>query len=308
MVSNHSQWLPAFAAIMLLIQAGCAQHALVSENAVFRGKGPEPQSEFDIEHGERRPIVDSIGWVVGIPSKIVLLDSRADNHDVGVHTEQQLVDYMSVNGLHDTKVRVNQYDPIGEWKRLRMNQDVGAGWRYTLGTLHTLGYTLSPGRIFGGDSYNPYTNSIHVYSDIPALALEQAAYAKDVASRTHPGTYAAVQELPLVGLWHESLSKRDVLNYYAFHGTPNQNREARRVLHPQFGAEVGDELDEMLIVGDGIPVFRLTGAAIGHVAARRDEAVASEPPPREQFAPMSEHAPPSEPNRLDPSAPVMPRR
>ena len=92
-------------------------------------------------------------------------------------------------------MRVNQYDPGGEWKRLANNDTVAPGWRYTVGALHTLGYILFPGRVFGEDSYNPYTNTVNLYSDIPSLALEQAAYAKDIRHRSYPGTYAVAQEL-----------------------------------------------------------------------------------------------------------------
>ena len=71
--------------------------------------------------------------------------------------------------------RINQYDPIDEFSRLRTNKTVAPGWRYTLGTVSVIGYTLVPGRIIGLDQYNPYTNSVYVYSDVPALAVEATA-------------------------------------------------------------------------------------------------------------------------------------
>ncbi len=225
-------------------------------------------SAVDLERGKRRPIVDGVGWVVGIPKKIILWDSRAENHRISFYTQHELVSYMERNHLHDTKVRVNQYDPIGEWKRLASNKKVGPGWRLTLGTLHTLGYTILPGRIFGNDSYNPYTDTVNIYSDIPALALEQAAFAKDVRQRSYPGTYAAVQELPVVGLWHEHRNKQDVYNYYGFYGEASDQREARHILEPQFGSEIGQQIDGVLGPAGGPPLFQLTGAAVGHVVGR----------------------------------------
>lgn len=42
---------------------------------------------------------------------------------------------------------------------------MGWGWRYSIGMLSWLQYTLLPGRLFGGDHYNPYSNTISLYSD-----------------------------------------------------------------------------------------------------------------------------------------------
>jgi len=132
--------------------------------------------------------------------------------------------------------------------------------------LHDLCYTVAPGRIFRRDSFNPFTNTVSLYSDIPSLALEQAAYAKDVRQRTYPGTYAAVQDLPFVGLWHESLSKEDVFTYLDVYGTPQERREADYVLCPQMGAEIGGEIGGVLPEACFLP--SLAGAAVGHVVGR----------------------------------------
>ena len=224
----------------------------------------EPET-VRVEHGKPYPIMDGIGWVLGIPNKLILLDARADNHQVSQQTEAELMQYIDENALSGIVVRINQYDPVGEFRRLKTNTAVGTGWRYTLGLWKAFGYTIFPGRLFGGDSYNPYTNSIYIYSDLPAIALEQAAYAKDVQRRLYPGTYAATQELPFVGLYREFQSKDDVLAYYRVYGGPESQWEASRVLHPQFGAEIGENLDRTLLASGRIPVFRIAGAAVGHV-------------------------------------------
>ena len=82
------------------------------------------------EHGQPRKVVDGVGWVFGIPKKVILWDRRAVNHHVSAETEQSLAQYMDANGLVSTKVRINEYDPIGEWRRLGANKEVGAGWRW----------------------------------------------------------------------------------------------------------------------------------------------------------------------------------
>jgi hypothetical protein len=222
--------------------------------------GSDPQ----FERGRPQRVLDSVGWVFGIPKKIILWDRRAENHRVSAETEHRLAEYMDANGLVSTKVRINEYDPLGEWRRLSANKDVGAGWRYTVGAFDTLGYTLFPGRLFGEDRYNPYTDSVYIYSDISCLAEEQASYAKLVHARPHPGTYAALASLPILQLWPEKQSKRDVLDYTLASGTTAQHAEATHILYAEYGAEIGGQASVLL--GAGIPLT-LAGAGIGHVAA-----------------------------------------
>ncbi|QDU90723.1 hypothetical protein Pla175_41340 [Pirellulimonas nuda] len=218
---------------------------------------------IEVERGKPRPIVDGVGWVMGIPSKLLLWDRRAENHDVSEATQEKVVDYLAEKELTGVKVRVNQYDPLGEWRRLRENEKVGAGWRYTVGGVYTLGYTLVPGRLFGSDWYNPYTDTIHLYSDIPALGMEQAAYAEDVHSRDRPGLYATAQSLPVVGLQHETKSKIAVFDYVDRNGALEEQTEAREVLYPQIGSEIGGQAG--LFFPQVMIVPKIAGAAMGHL-------------------------------------------
>jgi hypothetical protein len=218
-----------------------------------------------IAQGRPHKFVDGVGWVVGIPSKVLLWDRRANNHAVSEETVSAVAGYLEQNELQDVCVRVNQYAPGEEWRRLTENKNVGAGWRYTLGTLSLVHYTILPGRIIGGDRYNPYTNSLYVYSDIPSLAIQRAAYAKDVHSRDYPGTYAAANELPVVGLWHETINTNDALAYVNEGGEQSERLEAKRILHPSYGMRVGGAVDDVLGIG---PVFQLGGAVVGHVTGR----------------------------------------
>ncbi len=240
---------------------------VVSSNAVSQTSycGSCPGCCTNIEVGKRAPVIDGVGWVLGIPRKILLWDRRADNHDVSATTVGEVAQYIDDRGLQDVKVRVNQYDPGGEWRRLVANKRVGAGWRYTIGTLSTLGYTLLPGRLFGHDHYNPYTNTLSVYSDAPALSLAEAAYAKDIHERELPGTYATAQSLPLVAIWHESLATEEVLDYVSTHGSKDEQEQVRRQLYARYGMELGGAVGG--VMPDGSSLFPVVGAAGGHVAA-----------------------------------------
>ena len=171
------------------------------------------ENEPQIQRGERRKIIDAVGWVVGIPSKILLWNRRVENHRIGPETEAAIAEYLQVNDLDTVRVRLNQYRPGEDWHRLVRNKSVGAGWRYTFGAVSVLGETVIPGRLFGGDHFNPYTNTIHIYSDVPAIAMHEGGHAKDFARRKWKGTYAAVYTLPIVPIYHESIASRDVVAY-----------------------------------------------------------------------------------------------
>lgn len=221
-----------------------------------------PPSEIQVERGRPNRVVDGIGWVVGIPSKVALWDRRADNHQVTPDTEERLVDYMRHQHLNSTLVRVNQYDPLGEWRRLTQNKRISPGWRYTFGSLMLVEYTLLPGRILGEDWYNPFTDTINVYSDLAPLSMAEAAYARDVRGRTNPGPYAVSQELPILGQWHETIATRDVLKYIEHQGDEADRNEAYRILYPSYGGTWGTSIASFVPYGH---VFgRLAGAAAGH--------------------------------------------
>ncbi|WP_425616006.1 hypothetical protein NA78x_005944 [Anatilimnocola sp. NA78] len=237
-------------------------------------------NEPQIERGQPYPVLDGIGWVVGIPDKVILWDRRVNNHHISPETEAAIAEYLANNELLAVKVRLNQYDPGGEWRRLVANKRVGWGWRYSLGTLACLGYTIFPGRVFGGDHYNPFTNTISIYSDAPPIALHEGGHAKDFARRRWPGTYAAVYLLPVAPLWHEAVATNDALSYLEEYGTAEEQREAYRLLYPAYGTYLGGA------AGDVIPTTRtgsliLYGAAVvgGHAVGRIQAARIPDPPP-----------------------------
>ena len=115
------------------------------------------------------------------------------------------------------------------------------------------------------------TATIHIQTasiSIPtflALPRNKRLYAKLVHARRNPGTYAALTSLPVVQLWPEKQSKKDVLDYTLAYGTPDQQSEATRVLYAEFGAEVGGQAS--IFLGSNLPLT-LAGAGIGHVTAR----------------------------------------
>jgi hypothetical protein len=258
----------ALAAVVVCFGAGCAAapYRYGTARAYYTSPELAAVTGDQIERGRPRPVIDGIGWVVGIPDKIVLWNSRMENHSISCETEEAVAEYLAKNDLASVKVRLNQYAPGDDWRRLVANKSVGWGWRYSLGTLAWLGETILPGRIVGGDHYNPFTNTVHLYSDIPAVALHEAGHAKDFARRYYKGTYAAAYLVPAVPLWHEAKATRDAVGYLQAEADLPNELEAYRVLYPAYGTYVGSAVGDF-VPGPGMP-FYIAGALGGHAVGR----------------------------------------
>ena len=248
----------------LFLNVGCAG-GLGQWSAISKSHPAKVCVRPQIERGQPRPFVDGVGWVCGIPSKIILWDPRVDNHNVSETTERAIAQYVEDQELTHTKVRINQYAPIDEWRRLNANRSVGWGWRYSLGALTWLEETVLPGRLFGSDHYNPYTDTISIYSDAPAIAIKEGSRARDVSSRRYPGTYMAVNSLPLVSMWHDTVATE-----YAFEYLREEHdelmEEGYHLLYPAYGAHLGSDLISFTTVPNTLGA--VAGAIPGHILGR----------------------------------------
>jgi hypothetical protein len=251
-------------AIVAVTTLGCAATPYrYGGNFCTNNDAPIKPGESQIERGRRAPVIDAVGWVVGLPAKIIFLDHHVSNHDVSPDTELSIKQYLACNGMEKTKVRINEYDPCGEWGRLVDNKSVGWPIRYTVGTLTVAGYTLLPGRIFGWDNYNPFTNSISIYSDVPAIALYQGGHAKDFAQRQYKGTYAAARIVPGVGLWQDSKAANDAISYIYANGNAQNQKEGYRAICPAFAFSASEPFSALT----SVPLV-LPAVAAGHVVGQ----------------------------------------
>lgn len=260
-------------AALCVIANGCvsAPYRYGSSIAYYKSEPLANVTKTQIERGQPRPFVDGVGWVVGIPSKIVLWNRHIDNHNISPETEEAIAAYLASNDLTTVKVRLNQYAPGDEWQRLVANDAVGWGWRYTLGATLWLGETVFPGRVIGGDHYNPFTNTISIFSDVPAVAIHEGGHAKDFARRYYKGTYAAGYLLPVTPLWYEAVATNDALSYLRAEGTLEDEQAADRVLYPAYGTYLGDSLSTV-VPAVGTPLYVagvLGGHLVGQIQARR---------------------------------------
>ena len=223
-----------------------------------------PLQQVEIQRGRPRPIVDAAGRVLGLPNRIAIGHTKIDNHNISPATEMEILNYLEQNGLDSVLVRSNQYAPLGEFKRMVANDRIRPIWKSTFGTYNLPKYTLLPGRLVGGDWYNPYTDSLHVYSDVPTLAISRAAYAQDVRGRVNPGAYAAIKDIPFAGLAHETTATQLSLQWYE--NQPEKIEEAREILLPSYGATVGGQLASVVPYGE--VVGRLLGGGAGKIASK----------------------------------------
>jgi hypothetical protein len=254
-------------ALALISTMGCATtHYRYGGDYFTDNDGSLKPSESQIERGRRAPVLDAVGWIVGLPSKIIMLDHHVNNHDVSPNTELSIKQYLACNGMDKVKVRINEYDPCGEWGRLVRNKSVGWPARYTIGTLTVVGYTLLPGRVFGWDGYNPFTNTISLYSDVPTIALYEGSHAKDYAQREYKGLYAVSRVVPGIGLWQDYKASNETMSYITENGTAKNKKEGYRTICPTFAFSAC----EPFVALTGAPLVLpavVTGHVVGQVKA-----------------------------------------
>ena len=264
---RRSYWLMIFCTALLLI-SGCvtSPYRYGAHSGYYTSEQLAAITQTQIERGRPRPVLDGIGWLIGVPDKILLWNRRIENHDISPETEQAIADYLARNDLTTVKVRLNQYAPREDWKRLVANKSVGWGWRYSAGTVSWLGETLFPGRLIGGDHYNPFTNTLHIYSDLPAVAIHEGGHAKDFARRRYKGTYAVLYLLPVAPLWYEAIATNDAISYLKAEGTLEDQQTANNVLYPAYGTYFGNALSTFA-PGLGTPLY-FAGVLGGHAVGR----------------------------------------
>lgn len=226
---------------------GCAYETGYYQKAVirkpFKSEPPDPQ----IVRGRKNLVIDGLGhYVFSVFAKISLWNWSVERHRISEENEEILREYLRVNGLATVEIRLNSYAPHKQFARLKKNKDVHAGYKYTIGTLSVLFYTLLPERLFagliGGDHYNPYTNTVSIYSDHPAILIHEAGHAKDFAQRSLRGSYAFARLLPYVDLQQEMDASSDAIDYFYCREDETNELNAYPILMPAYATYLGKYL------------------------------------------------------------------
>src|SRR4029077_17552625 len=91
----------------------------------------------------------------------------------------------------------------------------------------------------GGDHYSPFTNTVHIYSNHPAILVHEGGHAKDWAQRSHRGTYAFLRILPFVDLYQEKLASKDAVEYFYCRADKTNELNAYPILYPAYATYIG---------------------------------------------------------------------
>lgn len=258
-----------FASIVLL--SGCAQtpYRYGRFTTPPLGENTLDQGPISVARGTPHKRLDRIRNLVEWPSRFFMKTPKRDSYAPLPNTEESVLRYLDENDLRDVYVDFNYYDPAERWRRLRDNQRIAPGWKYTAGTLVWLGYTILPGRAWGYDSYDPFSNSVQVNSDQQPFALAEAAYAKDVHARNMPGAYSALTSVVGFSAWRRAIGVNDVVGYAREQRNWELEKDSIQQLYPLLGAEIatlgawsGDPLIDIAI-GAG-------GGAVGYGVGQRE--------------------------------------
>lgn len=229
---------------------------------------PEQMNEFGYKGTpivrEGRPVkpIDWLGNFFGAFSKLILWNWKVERHNIQPETEKAVADYLNAHTseIGDVSVQLNRYAPQESWKRLFSNKGVKWPYRYTFGFLSVLFLdTIFAGRVFGGDRYDPFTHTVHLYSDLPSIALHELGHAHDFALRRYRGSYALFRIIPFADLYQEYHASHEAFDYVREEKMTGTELEAYKVLYPAYGTYAGGYL------------FRygsVMGAVVGHMVGR----------------------------------------
>lgn len=216
-----------------------------------------------IERGASIPPLDLLASVLALPTKLILWDWRYCNHNISEKTEEALADYVRRNNLYDVKFRLNQWSPFDEMRRLFKNREVGLPYR--LIAIPTTFLYSAVGRLLGGlllsDYYDPYSHTVHIFSDDIAIALHEAGHAKDFSYRKWRGTYSLARLLPGFDTYQESLATDEALDYLKITGQRSEAVRAYKILYPAYASYVGGYLP-------AYPIGYLGAILGGHIYGR----------------------------------------
>jgi hypothetical protein len=228
-------------------------------------KSPPMQQQIMV--GKPNKFLDASDWFwpESLLGKLLLWNKNIDSHQISPQTVASLTEYLAGNELGNVQVLVNDYRPGNQWRRLFKNRSVGAGWRYTFGVVSVVSYTILPGRFFGGDAYNPFTNSIYLYSDEPVIALHEAGHSKDFGSRKYKGLHAAIYQLPLASLYYEARASSDALSYVHCKDLALE-ADAYKLLYPAWSTYIGGNVGNFY-ESPWLPLTVIPGHVVGRIRA-----------------------------------------
>jgi hypothetical protein len=210
------------------------------------------------------PFLDTFGNVLAIPNKLMFLTADFESHVIDPQIEAEVRRFLDRHELHHVHVRLNEYDPMGELWRLLTNRRVGLFLRLLLGPLLWLAYLLNVGRLFGGDHYNAFSDTVNLYSNHMSIAIHEMGHALDFRRRRWPGLYALLRFVPGVALYQEYLASLYAIEHFRERGMDDEEIRAYRLLFPAYSTYVFGTLVD-LFPSAGAKWVLAPCIAVGHV-------------------------------------------
>lgn len=242
------------------------------------------QKDIKIEVGSDNRVVDTIRNILSIPDKLLLWNSKMNSGNVSPSVIEEMRNYLDSEGLHDVSVSVNQYKPQESWQRAFSNPKTSLLAKMTGGITSSLLETFSFNKLTGfiGDHYNPFSNTVHLFSDDIAIALHECGHAKDFNSRRNPSLYVALGAIPTVGpiavIMREYLATHNAIQYMQNRCTKENVQHAYKMLTPALATYVADalfpdlktavfgDMDKRAVVTASVAMLGII--ACGHVIGR----------------------------------------
>ena len=256
-----------FGLALSFVLMGCALTPKQTELGQERHQTTD-EEQLVFHRGEPGPFVKRLAKIADAPARMMPFGHKPTRHEISAETEQKIAGYLKKNGLNDVYVCVNEYDPAGEWQRLKANRRISPVWRYSFGVLSLVGYTLFPEPVICANQYNTFTNRLSVNLDEPIDILYAAASAKDISTQSLPGTYAAITSLPGISVIPRIRATNDVTAFARDEGDWDTEVAVYRKLYPRIGME-GSALAVLVSpIWWEIPLIGLGGSAAGHLTGR----------------------------------------
>ena len=181
-----------------------------SDSGYRRGLTENPAPLIGEDHRVMDGIRDALDW----PYRVIAHKPRPSSYSPTEAQQETIQRYLAENDLEDVQVEFHYYSPRHRWKRLRENQGVAPGWKYSFGLLSLAGYTVFPGRVFASTAYDPYSNCLQVNNNRAYESLEEAAEAKVAHRQKYPGTFfSVVGSIPVVNIYPQLLASGDIVEY-----------------------------------------------------------------------------------------------
>jgi hypothetical protein len=278
--------------VLCLFTSGCKAGSKCYRELASREELRKSAPPVTFEYGTPNAVFDSVRTVAELPARLMTGGRLKVDHLPSQETQEVIADYMQHNQLTDVPVKINQYRPWQEWQRLRANQNINPCWKYTAGTVSMAVYTFLPGRVFGRDEYNAFTDSLYINSGRLTDSLHAAAYAKDVHNREAPGTYASVNLLPVVALWKTTRAVNDVVGYAQACESWELESGVYRDQYPQVAVKTVAPAS-FFLTPIGNVAMAVSGGAVGYIVGRsvekqrleeRSSEIAAEKALRSKFA------------------------